>query len=280
LFGPDQALLYISKRTLQRMANRKKNDRVVVLSIAGYDPSSGAGITADIKTIAAHGCYGVTCITALTVQATRGIARVEPVEGRLISETLELLMDDLNIAAVKIGMLGSTEAARSVAAFLKRQSLRHVVLDPIVKSSSGTELISKEGLQIVKERILPLACVITPNIDEARTLTGLPVTNVDEMEAAAMRLHRMGARNVIITGGHLDPPDDLVSRGNRQVTLLRGDKLSSRSTHGTGCAFSTALACELALGRDLLDAATAAKHFVESSLRNAPTIGKGVGPVL
>jgi hydroxymethylpyrimidine/phosphomethylpyrimidine kinase len=262
------------------MANRRKNDRVVVLSIAGYDPSSGAGITADIKTIAAHGCYGVTCVTALTVQSTRGIARVEPVEGRLISETLELLMEDLNIAAVKIGMLGSTEAARSVGAFLKRHSLRQVVLDPIVKSSSGTELISKEGLQILKERILPLACVITPNIDEAATLTGLPVTNTDEMETAAIRLHRMGARNVIITGGHLDPPDDLVSRGDSRVTLLKGSKLSSRSTHGTGCAFSTALACELALGRDLLDAATAAKHFVESSLRNAPTIGKGVGPVL
>src|SRR4051812_25752812 len=145
------------------MIQRKKRQPRVILSIAGYDPSSGAGITADIKTIAAHGCYGVTCITALTVQSTRGVARVEPVEGRIISETLQALMDDLEIAAIKIGMLGSAEAARSVAACLKRHPVRHIVLDPVMKSSSGAELISKDGLKILQERILPQAYVITPN---------------------------------------------------------------------------------------------------------------------
>src|SRR6478672_7828143 len=138
---------------------QKKAQLPVVLSIAGHDPSSGAGITADIKTIAAHGCYGVTCVTALTVQSSRGVRRVDPIEGRVISETLEQLMDDLDIAAVKIGMLGSGEVAKSVAAFLKRYSLRPVVLDPIINSSSGAELISKEGLQVLKERILGRACV-------------------------------------------------------------------------------------------------------------------------
>src|SRR5947207_7574682 len=139
----------------------------VVLTVAGFDPSSGAGVTADIKTIAAHGCYGVTCVTALTVQSSRGVRRVDPIEGRVISETLEQLMDDLDIAAVKIGMLGSAEAVKSVAAFLKRYPLRPVVLDPIITSSSGTELISRDGLQVLKERILARACVITPNMDEA-----------------------------------------------------------------------------------------------------------------
>lgn len=262
------------------MANRKKNDRPVVLSIAGYDPSSGAGITADVKTMAAHGCYGVTCITALTLQSTRGVVRVEPIEGRVISETLELLMDDMEIAAVKIGMLGSAEAARSVAAFLKRHPVRLVVLDPVIQSSSGASLISKEGLQIMKDRIIAQACVITPNIDEAAALTGMLVANWSEMEAAATRLHHMGARNVIITGGHLDPPDDLVSHAGKPVTMLKGSRIASRSTHGTGCAFSTALACELALGRELLEAAANAKHFVAEALRNAPAIGKGTGPVL
>ncbi|MGC2695299.1 MAG: bifunctional hydroxymethylpyrimidine kinase/phosphomethylpyrimidine kinase [Candidatus Angelobacter sp.] len=252
----------------------------MVLSIAGHDPSSGAGITADIKTIAAHGCYGVTCITALTVQSTRGVSRVEPVEGRLISETLDQLMDDLNIAAVKIGMLGSAEAARAVAAFLKRHSMRYVVLDPIIQSSLGADLISKGGLQVMKERILPQAWVITPNVDEAAALSEMPATNLGEMEIAAMRLHQLGARNVIITGGHLDPPVDLLSRGGKQITVLKGNKVASGSTHGTGCAFSTALACELALGRDLPDAAHAAKQYVESLLRTAPAIGKGIGPVL
>jgi len=258
----------------------KRSQFSVVLSIAGHDPSSGAGITADIKTIAAHGCYGVTCITALTVQSTLGVKRVDPVEGRVITETLEQLMDDMEIAAVKIGMLGSAEAAKSVAAFLKRYPMRHVVLDPIVRSSSGAELISGDGLQVMKDRILGRASVITPNIDEAAVLTGFAVNTVDEMQLAAARLHEMGARNVIITGGDLDSPHDLVSKEDRRTTLLEGTKIPGQSTHGTGCAFSTSLACHLAKGSDLLTAARAAKHYVESALRKAPPIGKGVGPVV
>lgn len=260
--------------------SREKAEFPVVLSIAGHDPSSGAGITADIKTIAAHGCYGVTCVTALTVQSTRGVKRVDSVEGRVITEALEQLMDDLEIAAVKIGMLGSAEAAKSVAAFLKRYALRHVVLDPIIRSSSGAELISHDGLEVMKERILRRVSVITPNIDEAAALTGLSVTTMDEMRVAALRLHDMGARNVIITGGHADPPHDLVSNEERRSTILQGKKIPGHSTHGTGCAFSTSLACNLALGHDLVAAARAAKHYVENALRKAPAIGKGIGPVL
>jgi hydroxymethylpyrimidine/phosphomethylpyrimidine kinase len=259
---------------------QKKSTLPVVLSIAGHDPSSGAGITADIKTIAAHGCYGVTCVTALTVQSTRGVNRVDASEGRTITETLEQLMDDLDIAAVKIGMLGSAEVAKSVAAFLKRYSLPFVVLDPVVRSSSGAELIFGEGLQVMKERIIGRACVVTPNIDEAAMLTGLSVSSTEEMQAAALRLHEMGARNVIITGGHMDPPNDLVSGKDGHITILKGCKIPGRSTHGTGCAFSTALACNLAQGHNLLSAAKAAKNYVEAALRKAPQIGKGIGPVI
>jgi hydroxymethylpyrimidine/phosphomethylpyrimidine kinase len=262
------------------MAQRKEKWLPVVLSIAGYDPSSGAGVTADIKTMAAHGCYGVTCITALTVQSTRGVARVEPVKSRTITETLEHLLDDVEIAAVKIGMLGSAGAAQAVAAFLKRHSLPNVVLDPIIKSSSGADLISKEGLQVLKARIIPRAYVITPNTEEAAALTGIAITSRSEMEAAALRLQKLGARNVSITGGHLNPPHDLVCCAGQTPTILRGRKIQTRSTHGTGCAFSTALACQLALGCDPLQAAQAAKRFVESSLRSAPGIGKGTGPVI
>lgn len=259
---------------------QKKTQLPVVLSIAGHDPSSGAGITADIKTIAAHGCYGVTCVTALTVQSTRGVKRFDPVESRIITEVLEQLMGDVEIAAVKIGMLGSAEAAKSVVAFLKRYPLRHIVVDPIIRSSSGAELISRDALQTMKDQILGRVCVITPNIDEAAALTGLSVTTMDEMQIAASRLHDMGARNVIITGGHLDPPHDLVSKEDRRSTVLHGNKIPGRSTHGTGCAFSTALACNLAFGNDLVTAAKAAKHYVEDALRKAPGIGKGIGPVL
>jgi hydroxymethylpyrimidine/phosphomethylpyrimidine kinase len=132
----------------------------------------------------------------------------------------------------------------------------------------------------MKERIIAQACVITPNIDEAAALTGLTVTTAEEMHAASLRLHEMGARNVIITGGHMDSPDDLVSTKDRRVTTLKGNKIPGRSTHGTGCAFSTALACNLALGNDLVSAAKSAKRYVETALRNAPAIGKGVGPIL
>ena len=252
----------------------------VVLSIAGYDPSSGAGITADIKTMAAHACYGVTCITALTVQSTRGVKRVEPVHGSVITETLDHLADDLSIAAIKIGMLGSVDAAKAVAAFLERHSPRFVVLDPIIRSSSGADLISKGGLKILQKQILNRTYVVTPNIDEAAALTGHSVTNLDDMQVAASRLHKMGARNVIITGGHLNPPYDLLSLEGKRAIILKGRRIFTRSTHGTGCAFSTSLACHLAMGKDLVAAAKAAKRFVTSALRKAPAIGKGAGPVI
>lgn len=263
-----------------QMAQHKKRQLPVTLSIAGYDPSSGAGITADIKTMAAHGCYGVTCITALTVQSTRGVKRVVPAKSTVIAETLEHLADDLDIAAVKIGMLGSVGAAKAVAAFLQRHSIRNVVLDPVLRSSSGADLISRAGFEILKAKILPQAHVITPNIEEAAALTGIAITNLREMEAAAMRLQRLGAQNVIITGGHLNSPDDLVCCAGRPPKFLKGTKIRTRSTHGTGCAFSTALACRLALGDDLLHAARSAKGFVQSLLRNSIGIGKGTGPVI
>ena len=261
------------------MTGRKLNTKPVILTIAGYDPSSGAGITADIKTIAAHGCYGISCITALTVQSTRGVMRVDPVEGRIITETLEELATDLDIAAVKIGMLGSAESARAVAAFLKRHRPQNVVLDPILKSSSGADLISKEGLEILKERLLAQAAVITPNILEAAVLTGMEVGNPEQMSSAALRLQQMGARSVVVTGGHLDVPLDLVAPRGQAATILEGTQICSPSTHGTGCAFSTSLACGLAKRKPLIEAARAAKRYVESALKKAPPIGTGAGPV-
>src|SRR5258707_8931297 len=142
----------------------KKGPRSVVLSIAGYDPSSGAGITADIKTIAAHGCYGITCITALTVQSTRGVRRVVPVSGKIIADILNELAADFEIAAVKIGMLASADAVRAVAAFLKRHRFRAVALDPVLLSSSGARLLSRNGVKAMREKLLKLADIITPNI--------------------------------------------------------------------------------------------------------------------
>jgi hydroxymethylpyrimidine/phosphomethylpyrimidine kinase len=261
------------------MPARKPKSPPVVLSIAGYDPSSGAGITADIKTIAAHGCYGISCISALTVQSTRGVRRVEPVAARTITQTLEELAADFNVAAIKIGMLGSLGAARAVGAFLKTNRKPPVVLDPIIHSSSGTALISPRGLRFMRNNMLPLATVITPNLDEAAVLAGFSVRTHQDMDRVAQALHALGARAVIITGGHLNSPVDLLSFDEQSV-WLRGKHIKTRSTHGTGCAFSTALSCNLALGRGIEAAARAAKKFVERALKTAPKVGKGTGPVI
>lgn len=254
----------------------------VVLTIAGFDPSSGAGITADIKTIAAHECYGVACITALTVQSTAGVRRVEPVAPGTISETLQELVSDLEVAAVHIGMLGIRGAVKAVADFLGGAQLPHVVLDPILKSSSGSDLLDSVGTRLLLEKLIPLAEVITPNLDEAATLTGLPVTNLDQMREAAVRLHSLGSANVVITGGHLERATDLLSfttdRGIEQE-IFKADRLRSSSTHGTGCAFATALACHLAHGRRLPEAVLLSKAYVGAAIANAHPLGRGVGPL-
>jgi hydroxymethylpyrimidine/phosphomethylpyrimidine kinase len=254
----------------------------VVLTIAGFDPSGGAGITADIKTIAAHGCYGVACITALTVQSTSAVRRVQMVDLGLLTETLAELASDVEIAAVHVGMLGSGRVVRTVADFLATHKLPNVVLDPILKSSSGTELLDVSGARLLAEKLIPLATVVTPNIDEASALTGLPVTDPDQMRAAAKKLHQMGASAVVITGGHLEKAIDLLSfTGSRGVEqeLFKSARLRSNSTHGTGCAFATAVACHLAMGRGLPEAVLLAKAYVAAAISNAHPLGRGTGPV-
>jgi len=254
----------------------------VVLTIAGFDPSSGAGITADIKTIAAHECYGVSCITALTVQSTQGVHRVEPVDPQIILETLQELISDLEIAAVHIGMLGTGEVAGVVADFLGRVKLPHVVLDPVIRSTSGADLLNRAGLQLLVEKLIPLTEVITPNLDEATALTGLPVTNLDQMRAAATSLHSLGAANVVITGGDLEKATDLLSFTTStgvEREVFKAERLRSNSTHGTGCAFATALACHLAHGRGLPEAVLLSKAYVAAAIANAQLLGRGVGPV-
>ena len=254
----------------------------VVLTIAGFDPSSGAGITADIKTIAAHECYGVSCITALTVQSTQGVRRVEGVDPKIIAETLQELVSDLAVEAVHIGLLGNEQVVAVVADFLGQARLPHVVLDPILKASSGAGLLDAAGTRLLIERLVPLAEVITPNLDEASVLTGMAVTNLVQMREAAARLHSLGAANVVVTGGHLEKAIDLLSfttaRGTEQE-IFKADRQRSNSTHGTGCAFATALACHLAHGRGLPEAVLLSKVYVSAAIANAHPLGKGVGPL-
>ena len=263
-----------------------KDSPKIVLTIAGFDPSSGAGITADLKTIAAYGLYGVSCITALTVQTTQGVLRSESVKAKLVRETLEALIQDTPPAALKIGMLGSGEIAGEVARFLKANLLQNVVLDPVLRSSSGAALLDAAGLRILREELLTMVDIVTPNLQEAAALTGLSVANETEMQRACGELMKAGARNTVVKGGHLDQPIDLLATRSSNGTLVfqrfQNEKVKTRNTHGTGCAYSTAIACNLAIGRSLGGedgAVLQARNYVASALRQAYDVGKGTGPI-
>ncbi|HVI07286.1 MAG TPA: bifunctional hydroxymethylpyrimidine kinase/phosphomethylpyrimidine kinase [Candidatus Binatia bacterium] len=258
----------------------------VVLTIAGFDPSSGAGITADIKTIAAHGCYGVACITAMTVQSTSRVTRVEPTDPALIQETLQELASDIPIAAMHIGMLATGKVAKAVAEFLEQRPPKakaaQIVLDPIIRSSSGAELLDSSGCKVLIEKLLPLADVVTPNVDEAAVLTGIKIGELEDMKVAAARLHEMGASAVVITGGHLEKATDLLSfktKDGTQEEVFKAERQRSNSTHGTGCAFATAMACHLAMDRGLAEAALLAKTYVTAAISAGHPLGRGIGPV-
>ena len=260
----------------------------VGLTIAGFDPGSGAGITADLKTFAAHGIYGVACISALTVQSTLGVRAVEPLSAMLVRQTLECLAEDVSVSGIKVGMLGSSAVVCEVSSFLTAQSgtipRERIVLDPVLRSTSGTALIDQDGVRVIRDELLPRVGWITPNVDELAMLAG-GSPDREEVPAAAARLQAIAARlgndalNVVVTGGHLSRPDDFLLTASGAGNWLAGEKIITNATHGTGCAFSSALLCELISGRSPEEAVAAAKAYVTEALRSAYPIGKGKGPM-
>jgi len=255
----------------------------VVLTIAGFDPSSGAGVTADLKTFAAHDCYGLACMTSLTVQSTRGVKRVEPLPAILVSETLDELQRDFEIAAVKIGMLGSVAVAKVVLRFLQKKRMEHVVLDPVIRASSGKPLIDRAGVAVLR-KMLGLAEVTTPNVAEAAALARIRIRNFEDARDAARRLRESGSRNVVITGGDFDTVSeeaavDVFLSEDGAYEELRGARIASRNTHGTGCAFASAIAANLALGKPLHESVATAKTYVVEAICTAPGLGSGKGPL-
>ncbi|WP_158790084.1 bifunctional hydroxymethylpyrimidine kinase/phosphomethylpyrimidine kinase [Granulicella sp. L60] len=251
-----------------------------VLAIAGFDPSSGAGVTADLMVFAAHGMFGTSCVTSLTVQSTVGVMGASTVAAGLVRETLDCLQEDLPAAGIKIGMLATAETVGVVADFLAGLRVRvPVVLDPVVRSSSGRELLDAEGVAVMRERLLPLVDWVTPNMDELGVLTGRVVGRREEMEEAAVALQGMGrGLSVVATGGHLEGPDDLVVVGG-EMRWLAGERVAGRATHGTGCAFSSALLCGVVEGVEAFEAALGAKKYVAEAMRTASPMGRGRGPL-
>ena len=256
----------------------------IVLSIAGFDPSSGAGATADLQVFASHGLFGTACLTALTVQSTVGVDRIEAIDPQLLHDMLHCLAADMPPAGIKVGMLGNAAITQTVADFLRflhRQDRAiPVVVDPVLRSSSGELLLAEDALILLMEQLLPEARCVTPNRSELAVLLGRPqLADEDLTEAAAELLARTGARSVIVTGGDAKQPIDLLLEPNQAPVWLTGERIQTSATHGTGCAFSSALLSHLVLGNDLPDAAKQAKLFVERSLRAAPKLGLGHGPM-
>ena len=259
----------------------------IALSIAGFDPSSGAGVTADLKTFASHGIFGTSAVTNLTVQSTVGVEGFEPVSGPFLARTLEYLCSDLPPAGIKIGMLGTPDVASAIARFLQARlnggeakPVMPIVLDPALKSSSGRELYPTYGLETLHQRLLPQVNWITPNWSELGILAGATVTSLAQAETAAADLARRHPHlHIVVTGGDAEPPTDLLRLPSGELHRFPGKRIKTRSTHGTGCAFSSALLCRLILGDTPVAAIRAAKNFVAEAMRYAPGLGHGHGPL-
>jgi hydroxymethylpyrimidine/phosphomethylpyrimidine kinase len=260
------------------MANHHNAAPPLLLTIAGFDPSCGAGIAADLKTFAAHGCYGLAAVTSLTVQNTEGVQAVHNTPSAELREQLEALAKDCEMAAVKIGMLGNRGNAAVVAEFLDTYKFAHVVHDPVMKSSSGTELLDAAGIKFVATELLKRSSVITPNVPEAEILTGIEIKDIAAMEAAARKIVEMGAHAVIVKGGHMERAVDVLFDGE-EITQLGGDKVKADNNHGTGCTFASAIAALLACGRPLTEAAMLAKAYVTKAIERGYPIGKGRIPL-
>jgi hydroxymethylpyrimidine/phosphomethylpyrimidine kinase len=251
----------------------------IVLTIAGFDPSCGAGVAADLKTLSANNCYGVAAITALTVQSTQGVKAIHATPAATLRAQLDALAEDLNIAAVKIGMLGNRANAAVVAEFLDATKLSNVVLDPVLQpTTSGPDLLDAAGVKYLAEELMKRASVITPNISEAILLSGMEIKDVAGMEAAARKLVERGARAVVVKGGHMDKAVDVLFDGTEALTL-GGEHVHTENTHGSGCTFASAIAAQLALGRGLREAVMLAKAYVLKAIENGFSIGKGPGPL-
>jgi hydroxymethylpyrimidine/phosphomethylpyrimidine kinase len=250
-----------------------------VLTIAGFDPSCGAGVGADLKTFAAQNCYGVAAITALTVQSTQGVKSVHVTPAATLRAQLDALAEDVHIAAVKIGMLGTRANAVAVGEFLEAANFANIVLDPVMQATAGgPELLDAAGVKYLAEELMRRASVVTPNIAEATLLSGLEIKDVPGMEAAARRLVERGARAVVVKGGHMEKAVDVLFDGTA-VTILGGEHVKSEHTHGSGCTFASAIAAQLACGRPLPEAATLAKAYVTKAIESGFAIGKGPGPL-
>ncbi len=261
---------------------------LVALSIAGFDPSGGAGVLADIKTFSAMGCFGTAAISSITFQNTVAVYGASHQTAAVLRSQIEPIINDFTIAAVKTGMLPSGETIEVAAEAIERHSLPNVVVDPVIRSTSGYDLIDENAIKFLTERLLPLADVITPNMAEAERLTGFEVRDLEGMRKAARQIHEMCCRRpvrssarraVLVKGGHLSGEATDILDDGVEVRIFRAPRILTRNTHGTGCTLSSAIAALLAKGVSIPEAVEGAKRYLEKALLTAPEIGHGAGPL-
>lgn len=275
----------------------------ICLTIAGVDPSGGAGIIADIKTFSAFGCYAAAAVASLTFQNTQGVFGVENQTAETVRRQIEPILDDFQIDALKTGMLPTREIIEEVALIVKENDLKNFVVDPVVRSTSGFDLIDDEALKVLIEQLFPLSDIITPNIPESERIAQMKIENFKDIETAARKMQSFGAKNVLIKGGHLSisdsgfgiadlNPNSTDQRSNiknrkakdflfigEELHIFEADYIETTATHGTGCTLAAAIAANLALGKSLTEAVEIAKKFVTEAIRTAPNIGKGNSPI-
>ena len=269
---------------MQAMQNiRLTSQYARVLTIAGSDSGGGAGIQADLKTFSALGCYGMTAITALTAQNTLGVQAIHGVPASFLKAQLQSVLDDIGVDAVKIGMLHSPEVVEVVAWAIDHYGLTQVVLDPVMVATSGDRLIAEETVSELVKELFPRVQLVTPNLDEASLLLQQPLTAVNELHIASQALLDMGAKAVLLKGGHLlgDVLCDVLQMSGGDAVVFEATRIHSRNVHGTGCSLSSAIAAHLALGRSLSEAVEAARAFIRHAIAEGASVktGEGHGPL-
>ena len=250
------------------------------LTIAGSDCSGGAGLQADLKTFAAHGVYGMSAVVSVVAENTCKVLDIQDISPKMIEQQIEAVFSDIEVHAVKVGMLSSSESMLSVSKMLKHYQPQFTVIDPVMIAKGGCALMQPQALQTLITEIIPLAYVLTPNIPEAQKITGLQLLTEQDRRQAAVKIHRMGAKRVLIKGGHLnnqEAADDLLYDG-KSFMVFTAKRIDSKNTHGTGCTFSSAIAANLALGYALPDAVKLAKAYITAAIAHSLEIGKGHGP--
>lgn len=248
------------------------------LTIAGSDSSGGAGIQADLKTFSAHGVYGMSVITSVTAQNTKGVFAIHDIPCEIIGKQTDAIFEDIEVNGLKIGMVSQTDTIKIISSKLKQYKPLNIVLDPVMVSTSGYDLLQPDAKAALINELFPLATVITPNIPEAEVITGISIKNLDDMKKAAKSIIEIGTKNVLLKGGHLTEEAIDVFYDGEDFKFFESRRINTKNTHGTGCTLSSAIASNLALGYSIEDAISKAKEYITTAIKNSLSIGKGNGP--